>query len=276
MNNIATLQQKRVQDIPGEVRRMIHMALSHDNIFESVMDQMTLHYGNLPTKTRGNVFEVLCLEYLRASGKFRHVWLFNDVPPAMRASLGLGTKDMGIDLVCERFSFPNEDDEKDKADKIQCGMSPNSLYCAVQAKYRKRSAHGLRTVSVPVKGHLSSGSTHSLGPSKSITIRPNVLRWGGDLATFYALCARTGPWHTLIVMTTCDSISWQGKKVASDKTYAYKTWCNIDRTTWLRMAGSAGNVLEAAEEKKLTHEEVCARRWALYGHAAPNTPARNS
>jgi hypothetical protein len=91
-----------------------------------------------------------------------------------------------------------------------------------------------------------------------VTIRPNQLNWN-TLSTFYALCGRTGQplqqqqqvgneqqrreWASLIVMTTCDSVRRQGKKTAQDKTYAYKGWCSVPRTLWLRMAGSSGNSL---------------------------------
>jgi hypothetical protein len=88
-----------------------------------------------------------------------------------------------------------------------------------------------------------------MGASRQITIRPNQLNWN-TLSTFYALCGRTGEqlhpgderrqWASLIVMTTCDSVRRQGKKTAQDKTYAYKGWCSVPRTLWLRMAGSSG------------------------------------
>jgi hypothetical protein len=48
--------------------------------------------------------QVICREYLLATGQFRHVWLLQDVPQHVRELLALGTRDMGMDLVCERWA----------------------------------------------------------------------------------------------------------------------------------------------------------------------------
>jgi len=301
---IATLFAPKVCNVELDVRRMIRTALSYDNVFAHVMDLMQLHYGNHPTKTRGDVFEVLCREYLLATGQFRHVWLLQDVPDDVRQRLNLGTRDMGMDLVCERWaplddnkkkkkmkngntsvsrkrSRPteagpegdakeNEEEEEEEAkdnehdhmavDLVEeqkmnppaaaaaaAAATPNAdlppLYCAVQAKYRKRSDKAAMRLNVRASSSASmqtaSSRVHSMGAPRQITIRPNQLNWN-TLSTFYALCARTGPWASLIVMTTCDSVRRQGKKTSSDKTYAYKGWCSVPRTLWLRMAGSSG------------------------------------
>jgi hypothetical protein len=104
---IATLFAPKVCNVELEVRRMISTALSYNDVFPKLLELMALYYGNHPTKTRGDVFEVMCREYLLATGQFRHVWLLKDVPQHVRDLLGMrdmGKRDMGMDLVCERWA----------------------------------------------------------------------------------------------------------------------------------------------------------------------------
>lgn len=102
-------------------------------------------------------------------------------------------------------------------------------YSAVQAKYRVRKSGasappGGRRISVP---------------------------WG-ELATFHALCSRTGPWDKLFVITNADYVKRLGKKDSKDKTIAYKTLSNTPHKIWLEMCGSVGQTLVESTEKKVS------------------------
>jgi len=60
------------------------------------------------------------------------------------------------------------------------------------------------------------------------------LTWN-KLATFYALCARTGPWLKYIVITNCDFVRRQGKKYKMDQTIAKGSFIACNRDTWMKM-----------------------------------------
>lgn len=61
------------------------------------------------------------------------------------------------------------------------------------------------------------------------------LTWN-KLATFYALCARTGPWLKFIVITNCDYVRRQGKKYKMDQTIAKGSFLSCKRDAWIKMA----------------------------------------
>lgn len=73
-------------------------------------------------KLRGDLFEEFCKRYLEFVYKteFSHVWLFSDIPPNERETLGIGTRDEGIDIVAK---------------------DTDNRYYAVQVKYRKHIPH---------------------------------------------------------------------------------------------------------------------------------------
>ena len=62
------------------------------------------------------------------------------------------------------------------------------------------------------------------------------LTWN-KLSTFYALCARTGPWLKYIVITNCDFVRRQGKKFKMDQTIAKGSFLSCKRDTWINMCG---------------------------------------
>jgi len=66
------------------------------------------------------------------------------------------------------------------------------------------------------------------------------LTWN-QLSTFYALCARTGPWLKYIVITNCDYVRRQGKKFKMDQTIAKGSFMGCKRDIWCKMSGSEGN-----------------------------------
>jgi predicted helicase len=65
------------------------------------------------TKVKGDVFELFCVVYLRHQGY--NVWLLKNIPDDVRVQLGIGTRDVGIDLVAEK----------------------NGRYSAVQCKFKR-------------------------------------------------------------------------------------------------------------------------------------------
>lgn len=99
-------------------------------------------------------------------------------------------------------------------------ISPDNKYVAVQVKYRRCTNIASR--------YRPHGKTS--------------ISWS-DLSTFYALCARTGPWHTKLVMTNCDFVNRKGLKDADDSTIAGGTWASIPRSVWNTMCGNKGHSL---------------------------------
>lgn len=68
-------------------------------------------------KTRGDIFEEFCVLYLKHVKQIKNVWRLSDTPLNVLESLGLGTKDMGIDLIGEM----------------------DGKYYAIQCKYKKHT-----------------------------------------------------------------------------------------------------------------------------------------
>ena len=58
-----------------------------------------------------------------------------------------------------------------------------------------------------------------------------------ELATFEALCARTGPWHHHIVMTNQAGVRREGEARAQDVTYARGSFQAMPRHEWEKLAG---------------------------------------
>jgi hypothetical protein len=77
--------------------------------------------------------------------------------------------------------------------------------------------------------------------NKSLTIS---LTWN-KLSTFYALCARSGPWLKFIVMTNCDFVRRQGRKNKMDQTIAKGSFLSCKRDIWNDMCGFKGNTLDS-------------------------------
>ena len=80
--------------------------------------------------------------------------------------------------------------------------NPSGLPCAVQCKFRSRG----------------------------------VVAWR-ELATFEALCARSGPWHSHIVMTNAACVRREGKS-SKDATIAQRRFASLDRMFWMRIIGA--------------------------------------
>ena len=69
------------------------------------------------------------------------------------------------------------------------------------------------------------------------------LTWN-KLSTFYALCARSGPWLKFIVMTNCDFVRRQGRKNKMDQTIAKGSFLSCKRDIWNNMCGFKANTLD--------------------------------
>jgi hypothetical protein len=80
--------------------------------------------------------------------------------------------------------------------------NPVGLPCAVQCKFRNRG----------------------------------VVSWR-ELATFEALCARSGPWNLHIVMTNAASVRREGRST-KDATIAQRRFASLDRVFWMRIIGA--------------------------------------
>ena len=65
-----------------------------------------------------------------------------------------------------------------------------------------------------------------------------------DLATFDALCMRSGPWVNRVVMTTATGVRRQGLADPSERFWGRRHFEALPRHTWLRLAGCGeGHVL---------------------------------
>ena len=81
-----------------------------------------------------------------------------------------------------------------------------------------------------------------------------ALTWN-KLSTFYALCARTGPWLKYIVITNCDYVRREGKKCKMDQTIAKGSFRGCKREYWVKMADIKEGV-ELGENKNENIEDV--------------------
>ena len=223
--------------VEKQIKDCVYSALSRSgvNVFQTLNDLFKTHFEKSSTsmvelrrkttKEKGLFFEVFCKMYLQMRG-YDDVWLLNEVPSDVIKYLNMETYDVGIDLVA-RFKIPNK----------ETNNTEDYFYIAVQSKYRK-----------PTKDRFGR-EVHKLS-------------WK-ELSTFLALVQRTGStkygWKTKIVMTNADSVSWRGKKKEYNvKTYAKKTFENIERIEWMKMIGKKeeGNILGVKEEKRVKIEFI--------------------
>ena len=58
-----------------------------------------------------------------------------------------------------------------------------------------------------------------------------------QLATFFGLCARTGPWEKHLVITNCRGITMKIQRTKKDKSICYGTFKNLSRDVWMKMVG---------------------------------------
>lgn len=58
-----------------------------------------------------------------------------------------------------------------------------------------------------------------------------------EFSTFDALCARTGPWKSKLLMTTASGIRIEGERLPSDRVWARAFFKNLSRPEWEFVAG---------------------------------------
>lgn len=175
----------------AELHAIIRRCAGGDDVFAKIVLEIrdrpspTLHACRHEKKRKGELWELLCREYLRHNG-YESVHRFEDVSDASKTRLGLGPRDMGIDLIGTKNGVP----------------------VAVQCKFRSR---------------------------KSVTWR--------EVATFEALCARTGPWCEHIVMTNCSFVKREGTS-EKDVSFTHHAFKAAPRHVWLLIGGmGAGRTL---------------------------------
>ena len=117
------------------------------------------------------------------------------------------------------------------------GIDSKDRYYAIQAKYRKRKSD--KKISVTWK----------------------------QLSTFYALCARTGPFHKHIVFTTANYVRRIGKKDDKDDTIGITKLKKINHFDWIQMSANElelkkDNIIinKSIENSKLTINELRQKR----------------
>ena len=116
------------------------------------------------------------------------------------------------------------------------GIDYNDRYYAIQAKYRNRKS------------------------DKKICVT-----WK-QLSTFYALCARTGPFYKHIVFTTANYVRRIGKKDDKDITIGYGKLSNINHFNWIDMSGEVKQKVEKVENNKISLEELREKRLEFYSN----------
>jgi hypothetical protein len=90
---------------------------------------------------------------------------------------------------------------------------------------------------------------------KTPTGKTSYITWKA-LSTFYALCLRTGPWSSYIVITNCNYARHEGKKTAKDISYCLKTFQNMSQEQWTTLCEIKGNQLVSPEIPKEAEAEA--------------------
>jgi hypothetical protein len=115
-------------------------------------------------------------------------------------------------------------------------------YSAVQCKYKKHTGYKSKT----------------------------IVSWK-QLSTFYALCMRTGPWESYIVMTNCDYVRHMGKKTSKDISICLRRFQSTTKEQWTRMCQLEGHLVSETKAKVLSPEDLRAARLARFTVVAPSS-----
>jgi hypothetical protein len=175
--------------------------------------------------------------------KFAYVWLLADTPINVLTHLGLTQHDVGIDIIAATERCPGgrgggggggAGAGRIAASSSSCSSLPSALlrpeslqYWAIQAKYRVRR----------FDASSFSCSSSTTGPNQQRRRQPRVVLGWHQLSTFYALCARTGPWQKQCVMTNCDYIRRMGNRQPGlDYTIAAQGFRATSRLHWSAIA----------------------------------------
>lgn len=205
-------------DLIDQVKNCLQKILStpHDNVFDELLNSFHLHYG----KSCHNMQELRDKANKKIKGDlFEHF-----------ALLYLEHK-MGLD------AWLLEDVPQEHLDEVKLGrrdmgidliaLDKQGRYYAVQVKFRSRSSYKSRV----------------------------VVGWK-QLSTFFALAARSGPYHKVIVFTNADSVHRVGGVRPGDKSICIGTLRKIKQKTWLSMAGVPGQKVCSEKHRKLSRSKV--------------------
>ena len=77
---------------------------------------------------------------------------------------------------------------------------------------------------------------------KKPTLKKTYVSWK-TLSTFYALCMRSGPWQSYIVMTNCNYVRHVGKKTEKDISICLHSFQTITKEEWISMCDIEGNTI---------------------------------
>lgn len=115
----------------------------------------------------------------------------------------------------------------------------------VPAHVRQAMRLGTQDMGIDLVAEDEQGAFHAVQCKfrKPVQGRKNVLPWA-CLSTFYALCSRTGPWASHIVMTNCDYVKRVGAANEKDRILCLPEFRNVAREQWMTVVG--------IEPKKLT------------------------
>jgi predicted helicase len=99
---------------------------------------------------------------------------------------------------------------------------------------------------------------------KKPTLKKTYVSWK-TLSTFYALCMRSGPWDSYIVMTNCNYVTYVGKKTEKDISICLHSFQNITKEEWISMCDIEGNIINENNIKiNLSLDDLRKVRLAYY------------
>ena len=122
------------------------------------------------------------------------------------------------------------------------GQDDQNRFYAVQAKFKKRD------------------------------VKSRVAVTWKQLSTFYALCARTGPYYKFIVCTTGDYVMRMGKKTWKDVTINYNSIKKITHFQWLdickcdKIQCQKSEKSEKSEKPPLTRQQLREKRLLIFNN----------
>lgn len=83
-----------------------------------------------------------------------------------------------------------------------------------------------------------------------------ALSWR-DVATFDALCMRTGPWHKCIIITTSHNIKREGVTLDKDIFWGKKYFSNLSKYDWMTLGNfGQGNTCGGHVDKNVNEARV--------------------
>ena len=158
-------------------------------------------------RAKGDVWESFCKRYLDIimSEQYEDTWLLRDTPSELLEHLKMYNGRKDMGI-----------------DMI--ARRRDGGYVAVQCKYKQPHKDGYI-------------------PKTKRRMRYNRVNWG-ELKTFQELCASTGPWHSILVMTNGKNIVWTYDNLGTvDRCeLTYKNFINLTTIDMCRIAGEVANL----------------------------------